>query len=67
MKAIKNKTYYNFMRVLRMMEKKGYDRKTAEELTRQIFDQYESNPAGFPVLALVDRVLTKSEYENEYR
>lgn len=59
MRAIKKKTYYNFMRVMRMIQAKGYDASEAERMTHRIFDQYEAYPDGLSVLALVDMIVTK--------
>ena len=56
MRAIKTRTYYNFLRVMRMIEAKGYDAQEAERVTRRIFDQYEAFPQGLSVLALVNMI-----------
>lgn len=55
-RAIKNRTYNNFMRVYNAIRGKGYDRETAETITRRIFDQYEANPNGLSVWGLVDLI-----------
>ena len=67
MKPIRKRTYYNFMRVEKMIIMKGYDKKEAEEMTRRIFDEYEAAPLGLSVLQRVDRILSTKEYEEEYR
>lgn len=59
MRAIKNKTYYNFIRVMRMIQAKGYDATEAERMTHRIFEQYEAYPDGLSVLALVDMIVMK--------
>ena len=61
MRAIMRKTYYNFMRVMRMLQAKGYDAAEAERMTHRIFDQYESYPDGLSVLAIVDMIVMKGE------
>ena len=61
MRTIKKKTYHNFMRVMRMIQDKGYDASEAERMTHRIFDQYESYPDGLSVLALVDTIVMKGE------
>ena len=61
MRPIKNKTYHNFMRVMRMIQSKGYDAFEAERMTHRIFDQYESHPNGLSVLRLVDMIVMKGE------
>ena len=43
MKVIKNKTYSNFMYVLKQIEEKGYDRATAEKITHNLFSQLNPN------------------------
>lgn len=57
MRAIKSRTYHNFLRVMRMIEAKGYDEKESERITRGIFDQYEMYPLGLSVLAMVDMII----------
>ena len=61
MRAIKTKTYNNFMRVVRMIQKKGYDFEESVKVTRKIFDQYESYPDGLSVLKMVDMIVMKGE------
>lgn len=61
MRPIKRKTYHNFMRVMRMIQSKGYDASEADRMTHRIFDQYESHPNGLSVLRLVDMIVTKGE------
>ena len=56
MKPIKTKTYYNFLRVVRLIEKKGYCFEAAVVLTNQVFAQYESCPEGLSVLRLVEMI-----------
>lgn len=65
-KPIKTRTYYNFMRVRRMIEAKGYNAETASELTRRIFDDYEAAPTGLSILSRVDMILTKADYDAAY-
>lgn len=65
MRNIKNKTYFNFMLVMnRIIETKGYDKKTAEKITCHIFDEY--NPYGKSIESMIDDIMTKDEYEKEY-
>lgn len=61
MRLIKRKTYHNFMRVMRMIQAKGYDATEAEKMTHRIFDQYESHPYGLSVLRLVNMIVMKGE------
>lgn len=61
MRPIKTKTYNNFMRVVRMIQKKGYDFEESVKVTRKIFDQYESYPDGLSVLKMVDMIVMKGE------
>ena len=55
-REIKTRTYNNFMRVMRAVMAKGYDKETAETITRGIFDKYEANPRGLSVWGLFDLV-----------
>lgn len=61
MRPIKTKTYNNFMRVVRMIQKKGYDFEESVKVTRKIFDQYEAYPDGLSVLKMVDMIVMKGE------
>jgi hypothetical protein len=58
MRTIKRRTYYNFQLVKKAVLAKGWDAETASEITRNIFDQYESNPCGLSVWGLVDLIAT---------
>lgn len=60
MKKIKNKTYANFMYVLKRIEAKGYDRAEAEKITHQLFDQL--NPKGISMNAMIDQIVTYDEW-----
>ena len=62
MRPIKTKTYYNMMRVIRMIQDKGYDFNTARGLAHRTFDQYEANPHGLPILSMVDMIIPADEY-----
>lgn len=66
MRPIKRKTYHNLMRVVRMIQAKGYDFDTAVHLAHQKFDQYEDNPNGLPILALVDMIIPAEDYYSSY-
>lgn len=66
MKPIKRKTYYNLMRVVRLIEKKGYDFETACKLAHQKFEQFEYNPNGLSILAMVDMIVPANEYASMY-
>ena len=57
MRPIKTKTYNNFMRVVRMIQAKGYSFDEAVNTTHRIFDQYEAYPLGLTVLQMVDRIV----------
>ena len=59
MKPIKTKTHYNFMRVVRMIQKKGYDFDESVRVAQRIFDQYqyEDNQLGLSVLQMVDQII----------
>ena len=63
MKVIKNKTYSNFMYVLKQIEEKGYDRATAEKITHNLFAQM--NPNGLSMQHMINGVLTYDEWVRE--
>ena len=60
MKKIKNKTYANFMYVLKRIKAKGYDDAEAEKITHQLFDQL--NPKGISMNAMIDQIVTYDEW-----
>ena len=57
--AIKNKTYRNFMIVMKRIQNKGYGFEEAEQMTHRIFDQFEAWPNGLSVEALTDMIVRK--------
>lgn len=59
MRPIKAKTYNNFMRVVKLIEAKGYDFQEAVTMTHRIFDDYEACPMGLSVLARVDMIVSR--------
>ena len=63
MKIIKNKTYANFMYVLKQIEAKGYDRTEAEKITNGLFANL--NPVGKSMERMIDEVLTYAEWMEE--
>ena len=66
MRAIKNRTYYNFLQVMKVILAKGYERDEAAQIVRNIFDEFEAFPAGLSVLARADMVLSAAEYRQTY-
>lgn len=67
MRPIKKRTYYNMMRVIRMIQAKGYDSDLAHSLAHRTFTQYEENPHGLPILSLVDMIIPADEYNAIYK
>ncbi len=65
--AMKNLTYRNLMTVIHKIEKKGYDFNTSEVLARNIFEEFLSRPLGISIEKRIGMILTKEEYEREYR
>ena len=63
--AIKNLTYYNLMRVAKMVMEKGYTEKEAIEIAKQRFAEY--NPYGMSIEESVRRLMTKAEWEAEQK
>lgn len=61
-KTIKNHTYTNHMLVMnKVMTEKGYDFKTADDITRQLFCNLEQNPGG-NIWIWFDQVIPAQEY-----
>ena len=63
---MKNKTYYNFMRVLKMIMNKGYNRVEAEEMTHKVFDNVDNSQKSLTAEYFVSRILSKEEFEAMY-
>ena len=59
MRTIREKTYNNFMYVMKQVQSKGYDFCEAEQMTHRIFDQVESCPEGLSVMRLVEMIVEK--------
>lgn len=64
MRTIKNKTYHNFMYVMKQIQNKGYGFTEAEQMTHRIFDQREAYPDGLSVAQLIEMIVEK-EASNE--
>ena len=62
--TIKRKTYRNFMYVMNRIQAKGYTFEEAERMTHRVFDDYEAQPEGLGVLARVNMIIDKAEWEN---
>ena len=63
LESMKNKTYRNFLIVRnKLMKEKGYDRKTSEQITHRIFENYSLDNTR-TIREYFDRVLTKEEFE----
>lgn len=54
---IKNKTYRNFLRIMKKIEEKGYDKQEAEQITHRLFNNF--NPQGKPIEVMADEILPK--------
>lgn len=66
MREIKNRTYYNFQRVMKVILAKGYEREEAAQIVRNIFDEFEAFPTGMSVLARAEMILPADEYRQTY-
>ena len=60
---MKNRTYRNFLIIFNQIRRKGWSQEEAEEITRNIFNQFEANPQGLSIEALAKRQCTKAEFE----
>lgn len=66
MKIIKRKTYHNFLIIRnKLMNEKGYDPRTAEQLTHNLFETLSVNP-GRTAEEIYNHILSKEEFEAEY-
>lgn len=65
-RAIKTRTYNNFMKVYKLILSKGYTPEESEEITRGIFDDFERHPFGLSILERVGLVLDKVAFSEEY-
>ena len=63
--AIKNLTYHNLMRVAKMVMEKGYTQEEAIEIAKQRFAEF--NPLGMSIEAMVKRMPTKAEWEEDMK
>jgi hypothetical protein len=64
--TMKKKTYHNFLIVRnKLMNEKGYDPKTASELTHRIFENLEANPSQTAKM-FYDHILSKEEFEAQF-
>lgn len=65
---MRNRTHRNFLRVMKMVQAKGYDRQESEDLTRIVWDNVEADKGRGNRTAewFVNQILSKTEYEREY-
>ena len=61
---MKNKTYRNFLRVMKMLAAKGYDAAESEDLTRKVFDNVEADKDRGDRTAeyFVSKIISKDEF-----
>lgn len=64
---MKYKTLKNIEKATRMIADKGYDWETANDLAIKSFENVKANNFYHPVEYFIDKILTKEEYEKEYR
>lgn len=62
---MKRLTYNNFIKSMRIIEKKGYTKEEAEAIVRRIFDEHANGP--FTIEHWLDLVLPKSEWKASYK
>lgn len=66
LETMKNKTYRNFLIVRnKLIKEKGYDTRTAADLTHRIFENHKANP-NQTIKMFYDRILAKEEFEAQY-
>lgn len=58
-RPIKNRTYNNFMRGVKIVMAKGYDEQTATDIVRRQFDTMEADKNGMPLQWYLDKIVKK--------
>lgn len=62
---MKRKTYNNVLKAGKLIEKKGYDEKTALDIAVQCFDNMEAAHNGMPVEWFINQIVDRKQYEEE--
>lgn len=60
-------TYRNLIAVIHKIESKGYDFEEFKRLARGVFAGLQNHPQGLSIEKRVRQILTKEEWEKEYR
>ena len=60
---MKRRTYNNMCKAAKMIIAKGYDKKTAFELAHKCFDNAEANKNGMPIEWYIEKIISKTEYD----
>lgn len=63
---MKRMTYNNLMKAIKLLQAKGYDWNESEILARQRFDAVKYNNYAMTVESLIEKTLTKAEYDQAY-
>lgn len=64
---MKKKTYRNFLIVRnKLMNEKGYDPRTSEQIAHRIFENYQLDNTH-SIQWYYDKVLTREEFELQYK
>ena len=65
---MKRRTYNNMLKATKMILAKGYEWAEANEIAMKCFDNTEANKAsGQPVEWYIDKVISRKEWEKEYK
>ena len=65
---MKRRTYNNMLKATKMIVAKGYEWAEANEIAMQCFDNAEANKrSGQPVEWYIDKVISREEWEKEYK
>ena len=65
---MKRRTYNNMLKATKMIVTKGYEWAEANEIAMKCFDNAEANKAsGQPVEWYIDKVISRKEWEKEYK
>lgn len=60
---MKRKTYNNVLKASKIIQKKGYSSKEANEIALKVFDEHENDV--MPIEFYLEKIITKEEYEKE--
>lgn len=57
---MKKKTYCNFLKAMKIVESKGYNKEEAESICHKVFDEHQDG--AFTIEHWLDQIITKAEW-----